>query len=99
MLDHPEIASEAVGCRCTIHQNIDAILRQRRNDAGVLVIKQIGKNFTPALGFINRTDIRQYQGTVANLTRYRGKLEFEGSWRHDQYSDVGGTSNPKVAFN
>jgi iron complex outermembrane receptor protein len=27
------------------------------------------------------------------------KLELEGSWRHDQYSDVGGTSNPKVAFN
>jgi len=27
------------------------------------------------------------------------KLELEGSWRHDQYSDVGGTSNPKAAFN
>jgi iron complex outermembrane receptor protein len=27
------------------------------------------------------------------------KLEFEASWRHDQYSDVGGTSNPKIAFN
>jgi outer membrane receptor protein involved in Fe transport len=27
------------------------------------------------------------------------RLEFEASWRHDQYSDVGGTSNPKVAFN
>jgi len=27
------------------------------------------------------------------------KLELEGSWRHDQYSDAGGTSNPKVAFN
>jgi outer membrane receptor protein involved in Fe transport len=27
------------------------------------------------------------------------KLDFEGSWRHDQYNDVGGTSNPKVAFN
>jgi iron complex outermembrane receptor protein len=26
------------------------------------------------------------------------KLELEGSWRHDQYTDVGGTSNPKVAF-
>lgn len=36
-----------------------------------LIIKQIGKHFTPALGFINRTGIRQYQGTVANLTRYR----------------------------
>jgi hypothetical protein len=45
-----------------------------------LVFKQIGKDFTPALGFINRTNIRQYQGTVANLTRYRGtylnQLEF-----------------------
>ena len=27
------------------------------------------------------------------------KFELEGSWRHDQYSDVKGTSNPKVAFN
>jgi outer membrane receptor protein involved in Fe transport len=27
------------------------------------------------------------------------KLDLEGSWRHDQYGDVGGTSNPKVAFN
>ena len=27
------------------------------------------------------------------------RLELEGSWRHDQYSDVQGTSNPKVAFN
>src|SRR5262249_42456638 len=27
------------------------------------------------------------------------KFDLEGSWRHDQYSDFGGTSNPKVAFN
>jgi iron complex outermembrane receptor protein len=27
------------------------------------------------------------------------RLELEFSWRHDQYSDFGGTSNPKVAFN
>jgi iron complex outermembrane receptor protein len=27
------------------------------------------------------------------------RFEIEGSWRHDQYSDFGGTSNPKVAFN
>lgn len=26
-------------------------------------------------------------------------LDFEASWRHDQYSDVGGTSNAKLAFN
>jgi len=37
-----------------------------------IVAKQVGKNFTPALGFINRTDMRQYQGTVAHLDRYRG---------------------------
>ena len=27
------------------------------------------------------------------------RLEIEGSWRHDQYSDVGGTSNPKLSAN
>jgi outer membrane receptor protein involved in Fe transport len=27
------------------------------------------------------------------------RLELEASWRHDQYSDVGGTSNPKIGFN
>lgn len=27
------------------------------------------------------------------------KLELEGSWRHDQYNDVGGISVPKVSFN
>ena len=27
------------------------------------------------------------------------RLEFEASWRHDQYSDFGGTSNPKIGFN
>ena len=27
------------------------------------------------------------------------QLDFEASWRHDQYSDVGGTSNPKLGFN
>jgi outer membrane receptor protein involved in Fe transport len=28
------------------------------------------------------------------------KFDFEASWRHDQYSDLGsGTSNPKMAFN
>src|SRR5207247_1775874 len=28
-------------------------------------------DFTPALGFVNRTAIRQYVATVAHLTRYR----------------------------
>jgi len=27
------------------------------------------------------------------------KVDIEFSWRHDQYDDVGGTSNPKAAFN
>ena len=35
----------------------------------------------------------------ANALPLIRKFELEGSWRHDQYSDVGGTSNPKAAFN
>jgi iron complex outermembrane receptor protein len=27
------------------------------------------------------------------------RLDFEASWRHDQYSDFGGTSNQKIGFN
>jgi outer membrane receptor protein involved in Fe transport len=34
-----------------------------------------------------------------NALPFLRRLELEGSWRHDQYSDFGGTSNPKVAFN
>jgi iron complex outermembrane receptor protein len=34
----------------------------------------------------------------ANALPFIRKFNLEGSWRHDQYSDVGGTSNPKVAF-
>jgi iron complex outermembrane receptor protein len=35
----------------------------------------------------------------ANGRPFFRRLEFELSWRHDQYSDFGGTTNPKVAFN
>ena len=35
----------------------------------------------------------------ANGIPFFRRLEFEFSWRHDQYSDFGGTTNPKVAFN
>jgi outer membrane receptor protein involved in Fe transport len=35
----------------------------------------------------------------ANGIPFFRRLEFEASWRHDQYSDVQGTSNPKVSFN
>src|SRR6185503_5328310 len=34
-----------------------------------------------------------------NAIPFFRRLEIEGSWRHDQYSDVQGTSNPKIAFN
>jgi hypothetical protein len=48
--------------------------------SGDFLFKQIGPDFTPALGFVNRTSIRQYVGTVAHLTRYRNSylntLEF-----------------------
>lgn len=39
--------------------------------SGDFVFKQVGASFQPALGFVNRTDMRQYQGTVAHLTRYQ----------------------------
>jgi hypothetical protein len=39
--------------------------------SGDFLFKQLGERFTPALGFVNRTAIRQYVGTVAHLTRYR----------------------------
>jgi hypothetical protein len=48
--------------------------------SGDFLFKQIGPDFTPALGFVNRTAIRQYVGTVTHLTRYRNSylnlLEF-----------------------
>ena len=47
---------------------------------GDFLFKQIGESFLPALGFVNRTAIRQYVGTVGHLTRYRNtylnQLEF-----------------------
>ena len=45
--------------------------------SGDFVFKQIGANFQPALGFINRADIRLYQGSVAHLSRYRDMLLHE----------------------
>ena len=37
---------------------------------GELVFKQVGANYEPALGFINRTDIRIYEANVRHLLRY-----------------------------
>jgi len=39
--------------------------------SGDFLFKQIGSAFTPALGFVNRTAIRQYVATVTRLHRYR----------------------------
>ena len=51
---------------------------------GDFVFKEIGTNFKPALGFINRTGIRQYDGSVSHLDRYRGmflnQLEFDTNY-------------------
>jgi hypothetical protein len=41
--------------------------------AGELRFKQVGENFYPALGFANRTGIRDYQATLTHITRYRGR--------------------------
>ena len=45
--------------------------------SGDFLFKQIGANFQPALGFVNRTDMRQYQGSVAHLTRYIDRFVHE----------------------
>ena len=38
---------------------------------GQLIFRQVGRNFMPALGFVNRPDIRDYEGTFYQKTRYR----------------------------
>jgi hypothetical protein len=45
--------------------------------SGDFLFKQIGANFEPALGFVNRTAMRQYQGSVAHLTRYTDRFVHE----------------------
>jgi len=51
--------------------------------SGDFLFKQIGADFTPALGFVNRSAIRQYVATLTHLTRYRQRylntLEFGGN--------------------
>ena len=46
-----------------------AILYPNERWGGEAHFKQIGENFTPALGFVNRTGIRQYDG----LAQYRNR--------------------------
>jgi hypothetical protein len=38
-------------------------------------VKEVGKNFAPALGFVNRNDIRLYDGTFGHRTRYRDRRD------------------------
>ena len=38
---------------------------------GQFIFRQVGRNFAPALGFVNRPDIRDYEGTLFEKTRYR----------------------------
>jgi hypothetical protein len=39
--------------------------------AGELIYRQVGENFAPALGYLNRPGIRDYEGLVSEKTRYR----------------------------
>jgi hypothetical protein len=51
---------------------------------GDFIFKQLGQNFFPALGFVNRTGIREFLGTAYHLDRYRNtflnQLEFGSDW-------------------
>ena len=38
---------------------------------GQIILRKVGRNFAPALGFVNRPGIRDYEGTVYEKTRYR----------------------------
>lgn len=38
---------------------------------GQLIVRQVGRNFAPALGFVNRPGIRDYEATLLEKTRYR----------------------------
>lgn len=42
-----------------------------------IAFKEVGENFRPALGFVNRTNIRYYDATFTNRIRYR-----DGFFRH-----------------
>ena len=74
-----------------------------------LIQQQVQNQTNPTLAFLSDPEARQVWAAFTQLNvpiigennALPGirKLEIEGSWRHDLYSDVGGTSNPKVAFN
>ena len=74
-----------------------------------LIQQQVQNQTNPTIAFLSDPEARQVWAVFSQLNvpiigennSLPGvrKLELEGSWRHDQYSDAGGTSNPKVAFN
>ncbi len=43
---------------------------------GEFTYKVVGGNFAPALGFVNRNDVKLYDGTVGYLARFRGGESF-----------------------
>jgi hypothetical protein len=61
---------------------------------GDFIFKNIGSNFMPALGFLNRPGIRYYEADVKHLTRYRDRSAFlrtfELETRHEIYTDLHG---------
>jgi hypothetical protein len=72
------------------HSAAVALIYPNEPWGGDFVFKEIGKDFLPALGFINRTDIRQYLGNVANLTRYRNMFlnQFEFGTDYEFVTDL-----------
>ena len=59
---------------------------------GDLTFKEVGENFFPALGFVNRTGIRLYDGTVGHRTRFRTRDDFlrtfDLSTRHQIFTNL-----------
>src|SRR6266446_6930393 len=74
-----------------------------------LIQNNVQNTSNPTISFLSDPESRQVWATFAQLnipvfSDMNGlpglrRLEFEASWRHDQYSDHGGTSNPKIAYN
>jgi hypothetical protein len=57
---------------------------------GFFRFKQIGNDFTPALGFVNRRGIRQYNGEVLYRDRSLGFRWVDAGTTFDLYTDLNG---------
>jgi hypothetical protein len=66
---------------------------------GDFTLKQVGTNFMPALGFVNRPGIRLYDATAGYRWRYRtGRLRtFELSSRQQLYASLDGTLQSRAS--